>query len=267
MRIIIVLAILVLIVSCTKSDNEFEKVTIPSLECEKIIDSLMVAYNTQSNDKLKTILDNWNASVNGYALSELEDDKTRDVYEIFIEIYTPFDISRLGNHEWGGHMYEGFEYVIVQNKVFFDYTYETSKFTFESPEPEEIDTVTDFRPQVYFDNAKTLYLTEEYEVALNVFLDSDFFPFEAYDIEKPSLSWEESYKRLQFLITYLAIIPGHWGKYWHIETHPHILNIHFDAMMEKARVLFRVGYMFGTAELEKQNGDWVLISSVINMIE
>jgi hypothetical protein len=227
---------------------------------EEIYYDLMEAYNAQDHEKLIAFLDSWEQNNPCHPVDKILDETNRDIYEIFIILFTPFDIGRLGEHEWGSEMYKGIDYVIVQNKIFYDYA-------FDAESSERSDSVADFRPPVSFPGKTVLFLTENYHRALTDFLQNDFNPLGTGGIMNPASPSEESLKRYQFLSQELAIIPGHWGGYWHIETHPYIYTIHFNANITKAKAFFRVGYMFGEAELQKKDSTWELLFSSITMIE
>lgn len=262
MRFATIIGILLVVFSCSKMDDDYydEQLTEDEIQIEQIIDSLNQAYTANSSDKLVSFLDFWYSDVIPKERSDIESDIELNIYKIFKEIYNPFNIDLLGNHEWGSDMYEGLEYVIVQNKIFYDFNFNIENTT-------TTDSVIDFRPDVVFRDAKALYLTDKYNVAINTFLGSDFNQTVTSGANAPYVPVAESYSRLQFINQELAIIPGHWGNYWHIETHPYISSIHLDSDMLNARVNFRVGYMFGEAILQRSNSTWQLVSSDINAIE
>lgn len=255
-KIILVALVVILTYACSKEDN----ITKSSPEADEIYDMLMAAYELNSSEKLKSLIDNWGNSVHPYQYSVLKNETERDIYKIFKEIYSPFNIDKLGWHEWGSSMYEGYDYIVVQNRVDYDFEYGTDAW----PKP---DSVTDFRPDIHFGGVTTLYLAKEYDIAINVFLGSEFNPLGTGGIMNPAVPSEESAARYNFLKQYLAIIPGHWGGYWHIETHPEVSRIRFDLERKRAKASFRVGYMFGDALLEKNDDKWDIVSSEINGIE
>lgn len=256
------------IISCTKNDEDpIEREKRDPLELEQVIDTLNDAYASNSISKLEEFLDVWYKDVRGISTTQISKDIEEDIYRLFQEFYNPFNISRLGYHEWG-EMYEGLEYVVVQNSIVYDFRYDSINITksFRSNDT-EYDSITDFRPVLEFEDAKVLYLTETYAAALNMFLGSDYFPFEEYGLEPPELTNEEINLRYNFLQNSLAIVHGHWGLYWHIETHPFVFSIHLNEDVTKALLYFRVGYMFGEAELKKENGNWLFVRSAITGIE
>jgi hypothetical protein len=241
-------------------DEELYDMEYEYLEVEQISDSLYNAYINNSDSKLKSFLDAWNIEIQPNNISEISDENTKNVYLIFKELFNPFNLEKLGTHEWGSTLYEGLEYIIVQNKIYYD-------FNFDNADISEADSIVDFRPDVSFRNVKTLYLTKNYELALNTFLGSDFCQTVSLEVNAPFVPVEESYNRMQFLNQELSILPSRSGSIWHIETHPYISTIHFDEKSEKAFVNFRLGYMFGEALMEKKNGAWEISSSIINSIE
>lgn len=252
--------VLPILIACEKPGSD-DAMPFPEQQAQEIIDNLEEAYMDNSETKLKDILEYWHHANPCIRTSEFANEKERNIYEVFKAFYTPFDIGRLGQHEWGSDIYQGVQYIIIQNKIYYDFNYHPGTKNIS-------DSIIDFRPDIHFDNgAKNLYLTLNYEIALNAFLGSDYFPLGTYGIMSPAVPDEESYKRQQFLNQYLMIFHGHWGGYWHLETHPEVSVMHFDTGMQKVRFYFRVIYMFGEAYLEKKDGRWELVSSDITMIE
>lgn len=258
------LILLLIAISCVKSENiddtQNQILPVPVMEPQNIIDSLNDAYEAQSEEKLKRILDYWHLENQSISTSEIENDTINDIYEIFKVFYTPFNIARLFQYEIKAELYEGLKYIIIQNKIDYD-------FNLDMIINDKIYSVSDFSPDVAYDSVKTLYFTLNYQIALNAFLGSDNFPFEDYGFTTPETLINDSYYRKQFLNKHLKIFNGHFGNYWHIETHPEIHVIHFDKDMQKVRFYFRIEYYSGVAHLEKKNNKWELISSEIIGVE
>jgi hypothetical protein len=226
---------------------------------DAIVDALENAYSHNSKSEYKAILDNWHNNIPPKPFDSLDKEIEKDIYKIFQVLYNPFDISRLGEHEWG-NLYEGYDYAVVQNTILYNFSYEIENY-------EECDTLSDFRPEISLDGKTILYLEPNYHKAIYIFLGAEFNPLGTGGIMNPASPTGETQKRLEFLWKYLAIIPGHWGGYYHIETHPDVSMISFNESVDKARVYFRVGYMFGEAEFEKNRSGWVMIHSAITGIE
>jgi hypothetical protein len=258
--IFLVTVFFILVSACDKNENTALPISGEGTPAEELYDDLLDLYNNNDHEGLIRFLNSWEEEISSYRLPQVGSDIHKDVYQIFMEAYTPFDIGRLGEHEWGSEMYEGFDYAVVQNTIYFDSGYE--------PEGSDSrDSIVDFRPPVNFPGKKILYLTPNYHKTLIDFLQSDFNPLGTGGIMNPETPTEESAKRYQFLLQEIAIIPGHWGGYWHIETHPFIYGIHFNYLVNKAKASFRVGYMFGEAEFEKTVTGWVMTHSAITAIE
>lgn len=242
--------------ACEKEENNYPFI---SESVNEILDGLEDAYKNNSDSLYKEVLDTWHNDIPPKPFDALSSEIEKDIYKIFQVIYNPFDISRLGNHEWG-EPYEGYNYAVVQNYVFYNYSYENENY-------EERDSIGDFRPEINLDGKAILYLVPNYNIAINTFLGIEFDPLGTGGIIDPATPTGESQKRLEFLWKYLAIIPGHWGWYYHIETHPEVSMICFNEEADKARAYFRIGYMFGEAEFEKYHNVWEMTDSAITGIE
>jgi hypothetical protein len=206
--------------SCEKDDIESKSGNIPTGP-EEILNELNEAYDQQSKEKLNQILEKWHIEYSAVKAGNIINDTDRNAYEVYIEFYTPFNIGRLGGSEWGDGLYSNISYAIIQNRLTYAFDYESLSVVIP-------DTIYDFRPEISFNNGvKTLYLTENYEYALNVFLGDEYNPPGAGGIMNPATAEGDSYEKQQFLNNYLKIIYGHWGGYWHLETHPEVYGISF----------------------------------------
>lgn len=248
-----------LVFSCCENEDFYDDVKISALNTEQITDSINKAYNNNSTEELQSVLDYWNSELLPADAEMITDEKTQNVYAVFQEIYNPFNISRLSGNKQVSNLYNSIKYVIVQNKVMFD-------FSLNNTENTTCDSVIDFKPNISFEGAKTLYLAKEYETAIISFLGHEFNILSTNGLENVVQPSEESYARMQFLNNFLGIMPCQTAAYWFIETHPYISTIHFDAEMVNALVIFRLGNMFGEAMLENTDGDWKLVSSGLNAI-
>ena len=83
----------------------------------------------------------------------------------------------------------------------------------------------------------------------------------------PSRARGQSEKRLEFMNKKLNIIHGHWGGYWHIETHPMVFSINFNKKRNLAKVNYRLVYQGGEAIYVKKNGKWTLKEAYLTWIE
>ena len=196
-RIVSVFLLLLLFVGCEKDPPAEIGEPKPA---DQILAELEDVYKDSSLEQYKSILDDWNVESVPQSVKSLESSIEKNVYGIFQILYNPFDISSLGGHEWG-ELYEGFDYIVVQNRINFNYSYEDENGW------EELDSIIDFRPEISIPGKTILYLSANYHEALYNFLGLEFDPLGTGGIMNPAYPTEESYERLQFLQNYLAIIP------------------------------------------------------------
>ncbi len=229
------------------------------------------AYKNKSQKQYDIFLQKWyNESIPMTSLDSLSN-LQKDVYEIFVDFYNPFNLKRVGAGESGDKLYSDIDYVIIQNSIFI-HTYKTDSLNFHILADTDAlimskDSVVNFRPELKFKQAKPLYLLPKYEVVINKFLGSENYPLGTGGIMNPSRARGESAKRLKFLNKKLSIIHGHWGGYWHIETHPKVFSIDFNNDRTIAKVNYRLVYQGGEANYIKQNGEWKLNNADLTWIE
>jgi hypothetical protein len=229
------------------------------------------AYKKKSQNRYSQFLQTWHSeSIPLISLDSLSD-LQKDVYEIFKDFYNPFNLQRVGTGEWGNELYSDIDYVIIQNSIFI-YTYKMESLNFHVFANTDSlilskDSIINFRPELQFEKAKTLYLLPKYELVINKFLGSKNYPLGTGGIMNPSRARGKSAKRLKFLNKKLNIIHGHWGGYWHIETHPEVFSIDFNNDKTIAKVNYRLVYQGGEATYIKQNGEWNLKDAHLTWIE
>ena len=252
------------LISCDQKE-EFDE-TVVTFEASQLSEKIEAAYNRQSNKDLDQFFNEWNKSVQQNSRGFIYQNETvKTIYDIYLVFYNPLNLLKLGDWEWGNYLNSGSKYVVVQNKIFFHIMpNDNLDVKYWELEPESI---SDFRPPVDMNPNKVLYLTEEYKKALNIFLGSESTELGEGGIMNPSRPQEESQKRYEFLRTYIPILHGHWGGYWHIETHPEISRIFINKKLNKAKISFRVGYQGGDAILSKTGNNWRIESSMATWIE
>lgn len=195
----------------------------------------------------------------------------KDIYEIYTDFYNPFNLSRIGYGERGEELYSRVKYVVVQNSI-YAFTYKTDSIDFNSMFEKDTlihskDSIMNFRPNLFFQEARVLYLTPKYDTIINKFLGNEHYELGTGNIMNPAKEKGNSAKRLEFLNDKLLIIYGHWGGYWHIETHPYVFRIDFNKDRTIAKVHFRLVYQGGEANYYKENGIWKLKNSYMTWIE
>ncbi|MDF2590461.1 MAG: hypothetical protein K0S41_4304 [Anaerocolumna sp.] len=247
--------------------------------------NLLNSYEENDEIRITQYFKDWNEKSKKLTKTKYENELEENLYKIFKVVYQPYNMVPLINEQ----MLDYFEhdlikvinqapYIVVQNQL--HYTIEDLKDTNEDVYDEydeylltlmdsknEIKTINNFYPQIDIDFNKVLYLTYEYEVEIISFLGGEERPFSEKNIMAPAIPKGETEKRYQWLRKYIPILYGHWGGYWHLPTHPEILNVYINKELTHAIANYRIGYNFGFAELKKVNGDWVLIKALMNGME
>jgi hypothetical protein len=198
-----------------------------------------------------------------------QNDTIRAVYEVFRSFYKPLDLLKLGNWEWGNRLNENARFVAVQNSISYAVLLlDTPRSGEESGAAKpDLFHIFDFRPSLDIDASRVLYLFPEYEEAMNQFLGAKSTAVGAGGIMNPSFPEGESENRYKLLRPWLPILHGHWGGYWHLETHPYVARVLFNRQMNLALLEFRVGYQGGECLLEKKAGRWNIKDSHATWIE
>ena len=215
-----------------------------------IYNDLLKAYNESCISCLKSILDNWNLK---YDPVLNVPDSINDVYKVFKEVYTPWDLSRMSESEWGDNIYNNVSYYIVQTTINYGFHF--------NEHIEETLTINDFKPSILNDTIKVLYYTNEYKSAISYFLGSDYVTV-GYEnsienvIPVKPISVNEYLLRIEFLNNFLRVSDRNWIK---LETHPEIFQISFSEENDSAKVLFNLIYENGEVILKKENNQWDII--------
>lgn len=238
----------------------------PLYTVAELVDKLENSVDTSSN-RLSKFFNEWNESITSNTEDFInQNDSIKAVFNVYRTFYKPLNLLELGDWEWGNELNSNARYVAVQNKIFYavlpgnnldKYDWKTSR----------TDSIDNFRPPILIGTDSVLYLTKEYELAISSFLGSEMTELGEGNIMSPSRPIEESQQRFELIRPFVPILAGHWGGYWHIESHPDASLIVFNQELTKARISFRVGYQGGSAILEKQNGQWVITESKETWIE
>jgi hypothetical protein len=261
------------LVSCGQLSQTKRKPTIvtdnyePTYSTTILKDKLEVAFKQISTDTLGQVFLEWNKKVKPNTTEFIEQNDTiKAVFDVYKEFYKPLDLLKLGDWEWGNNLNSNCKYVVVQNKIFYAVMLPDSVDDF-SWSTSHKDSINNFRPPLNIDNKKILYLTTEYEKALNQFLGTESTEMGTPNIMNPSRPDGESEKRFEMIRPFIPVLHGHWGGYWHLETHPDVAYILLDKTLTKAKINFRVGYQGGETILEKQGNKWTIKKSEATWIE
>lgn len=239
--------------------------------------NLSEAYEGNDEEKIQQYFKNWNKESKQQVKKEYEDELERNSYEIFRVVYRPYDFGSLLNErqDWGmvetslSDLIHASEYIVIQDKIsyvlwdFTNWVEEDGKSAIANYniKRNERKYIEDFKPPVNIDEDKLLYLSKEYQDALLQFLGTQEHPFAEKNIMSPAYPKDETMRRYEFIKSYIPILYGHWGGYWHLNTHPDVGTIIINKEMDEAIALYRIGYLFGGAELKKENGKWRLIET------
>ena len=130
-----------------------------------------------------------------------------------------------------------------------------------------VDSAISFRPPISIPNKKIVYLTSEYKRLLDGFLGNRHVGLGKESIMQVAYPKGKSRKRMEFINNAARIFYGHWGGYWQYETYPTASSIVFDSQMQRAVVYFRFVYEGGEVIMEKQKGEWTIVSGKLTWME
>lgn len=248
-----IVTICISIQSCNKSDDTFEVSQTCNLNAptQEFYASLMNSYNDSCTNCLKDILDEWEKE---FSPNTTFPDSLKIVYDVYQEFYSPWNLERMSESEWGNNIYNKYSYYIIQSSINYDFNY-------ESPSTTNFYSISEFRPEIANDTINLLYLTDKHINAFNCFLDVDvensfFVP-----------TSEKSISKYRFLNNFLFFFKGHWGNYWTFETNPYVQKMSFNNTKDKVKIYFKLGYEGGEAILEKNEEDWEIIDFYMTWIE
>lgn len=268
MRSLILILFVGLMSSCTeKVKVEFEA-HIPKHSADELMTELDSLYQNQDTLGLIAFFNDWSLDVKSNDRAFVDQNiRVKSVYEIYRAFYIPNSPFNLGRWE-AFHIPESeLEYFVIQNKIYYSILPDVyiGKIDWETL---KIDSIDNFKPKLeHLAHNRLLYLTLEYKKALNGFLGFKYKEFGAGNIMSPSLPVGESEARYDFLKKHIHLLHGHWGRYWHLETHPEVYVVVINSLLTDAKVFFRYGYQGGEAALEKKRDGWMLKSSKATWIE
>jgi len=259
--------------SCTQNhDNKRAAVKIsdtyvPEYSILELSKKLDVACEQSSSDSLQAFFTDWNETVKSNSKDFIyQNDTIKAVFDVYKEFYKPLNLLKLGDWEWGNKLNSGCKFIVVQNKLYYA-VIASGNFSDFDWSTYKKDSINNFRPPLNLDSNKILYLTTEYDKTLNLFLGSISIEMGQRNIMDPAKPNGESEKRYLILRAFIPILHGHWGGYWHLETHPAASIILFNKGLTLAKVNFRVGYQGGEAILTKEDNGWIIKESRATWIE
>lgn len=268
MQSLILVILTGLICSCTGQDKvEFEP-HVPKYSTIELTSRLDSLYQNQDSLGLISFFNDWTKDIKPNEKQYINQDiRIKTIYDVYKTFYIPSSPFNLGDWEAFHIPEHSLEYFVIQNKIFFSILPDNDFESFNW-KTHKIDSINNFKPNL--DNLgqeRILYLTPEYSNALNEFLGAKYKDLGTGNIMNPALPEGESEKRYEFIKDYIHILHGHWGNYWHLETHPDVGVIVINKELTKTEINFRYGYQGGETVLEKKNGEWIIKSSKATWIE
>lgn len=216
------------IITNVKVDDTYK----PAYTVTQLNDKLELSFKQEQPDSFYDFFSNWNRIVQPNFDNFInQNDTINAVFNVYRELYKPFDLLKLGEWDVGNKLNSKSKYVVVQNKIFYsvlpndnfdDFVWKNSKR----------DSIANFRPPINLDENKVLYLTDEYAKAINIFLGTESTELGEYIFSPPSAVGNR--KRYDVIRKYIPILTGYWLDYWHLETHPDINLIIFNKSLTKA---------------------------------
>ena len=235
----------------TTNDKSAKEVTTDDKSAKELCAKLERAFQSSSTSDLDQFFTDWNISVSSNTGSIGQNDTIKTIYDVYREFYSPLDLTKLGDWEWGNNLNSNSKYVAVQNKIYYAVV---EKELFDSWfNIENLDSISDFRPQLNLEKSKILYLLPEYKEALNLFIGT--------------VASENTQARYEFVRPYIPILYAHEGGRWYLATHPEVSRILLTPNKTVAKLFFRVGFQGGEATLEKKNNIWIITESRATWIE
>jgi hypothetical protein len=264
---IIQLAVLISVTSCgprssnTRGEDSYQ----PGLSASQIIERLEAAYNQAHLAGFSQVFEEWNERIQSNSKDFIEQNDTiKAVFDVYREFYKPRDLLKLGKWEWGNELNSNSKYVVIENKLLFSIDDNFEEFNWQNAKQ---DSIINFRPPIDLETNEVLYLTEEYSEAFRRFLGNESSEVGEGNLMNPSKPEGESENRYKMIRKFIPVLQGHWGRHWHLETHPAISTIILNKSLTKSKVHFRVGYQGGETLLEKRNRAWAIINSQATWIE
>lgn len=222
---------------------------------EKIYNKLLGAYQDKNQSLLVETLLEWE---NAYS-ADVVHDSIEHVYDVYKEFYSPWNLDRILESEFGNNVYEGLDFYVIQTSIEYTYSFREWNHIRHS--------IDDFKPSIMKEDVHVLYLTSTYESAINCYLGADNSGFSLCYSLYPPIPFEEMSARASFLGKHLDFFRGHWGNYWHLETHPEVEHIAFNTTKDSAQVHFRFGYQGGEVILGKDDHGWNIVDHYMTWIE
>ena len=233
---------------------------------------LKYSYFTDSEELLGDYFDIWAQESSPISPAERRKlpNLIQEAYKIFEDFYTPTNLGRIAQPEWGDTLYNNVHFYIVQHSLDIstrnDIALSDTDFVRYKREPILQIEVKNFRPSIKDASVQVCYLTDRYKERLLEFLGDEHVPLGEFNIMAPAYEIGESRNRSLFLGKKMRLFHGHWGG-WILLTHPYVQSIDFNETLDEAIVRFAIIYEGGYAHYKKHRGKWRLINSKLTWIQ
>jgi hypothetical protein len=248
-----------------------------SIPADGLVRELENAFTLHSPRRMERFLRNWHRRFrqNETTLGA-QNDTLRAVYDLFAVVFNPNLLRR----PTGAQSDSPYRYAVIQQEILFytfndtyfdrNFTSSTSRYhTLRLPDG-RYSIIENFRPQIKNPEIKSLYLSDDYRKAFDLFLGT--YDFSETLNEGGSLMNRvrfspESRERWFFLQDFLYIQAGHWGGYWLYETPPWIGFILLNKSLDKAVVELRANYSGVEILFHKTASGWEKQKVIVEWIE
>lgn len=187
-------------------------------------------------------------------------DSIKMVYDVYKEFYSPWDLSRIADSEFGNDIFKGIRFYLMQESISYDYNF---RYNGNST----MYTIDNFNPTIANDTISLIDANKGVQDMLGCFIGTGFLPINYDSIYVPPYSYSEINARYGYLNKFIRIFQSHWDEGFHYETHPEVFVISFNETKDSAQVHFRLGYEGGEVILGKDSIKWNIVDHYMTWIE
>lgn len=223
----------------------------------EIYNKLVRAY-TENNDQLaeEALL----LLANEYVADTEIHDSLKLVYDVFKEFYSPWDLRRIADSEFGDQIFEGIGTYIMQNSLRYD-------FYFKDRGDNTTYTVENFNPTINNSDIQQIEFNDDLKSMLDCFLGTGYVVTENDTIESLPFTVEEIFDRYYYLNKFIRFFPNHWHLSFSYITEPFVYQMSFNKTKDSAQVHYALGYQGGEAILVRDDDNWNVVDYYMTWIQ
>jgi hypothetical protein len=238
------------------------------LAARELCAKLEAAYQSSSKNDLERFLRDWKESLPPNSVEFIkQNDIIEAIFDIYELIYKPIDTLKAGNFSETTayplimRQKSNYNYVIVQNKIYYEIIENEDNFGKLIAEPEfsEIfgnrDSINDFRPPLKLEKFQALYSLPKYEEAFKMFLGVPMIRGRK-NTNPLTAGKDDERERYDFLLSHIPFEANFFG--WNFVNSPRIYCIYFDKSITTAIVDFFVLNWGGRATMKKEANEWTI---------